>query len=712
MAERERAKGLRLLALIAVVAAAYYVSGRLGLLLAIPPGYATAVWPASGIALASIVLGGARLAPGVALGSFFINFATSFDPATPVGSSLVAVAIAVGAAAQAALGAWLIARFVGYRNILVQELAAVRMIALGGPVACLLNSAVGVGSLWLNGRIETPALALNFGTWWVGDTIGVLIFTPLVLVWFVRPCREWLPRQLLVTVPLAGLFAAVVTMFVFISRHEQVRLMSDFERTARTLAREVRKDLEATRNSLNALEGLYASSDRVDAVEFDTFATRLLAATPAIQALSWSQVVPAAERVHFEAAVRVDGLPEFRIEEQDASGVRVAAGPRPYYVPVRYIAPGRQNEAVLGFDNASEPRRLAALEVARDSGLAAATPPLEFLQGGAGILMYVPVFRRGATPQTVEARRSELHGFVVAVLGLEQFMRATTGAGARTGMSVELTDAGALAREGAMPDTGPELTREGGFRQEIRLPFGDRDLRLVFGLPAQALLARRSWATWAVLAGGLALTGVVGIMLLLGVGREAHAEALVRERTASLRLSEEALRHQATHDALTGLPNRSLFHDRLGHGIERGRRQEASFALLYLDIDGFKPVNDAHGHLAGDALLCQIAARLRGAVRAEDTVARLGGDEFALLLEAPIDADGAQRKARELVAALGEPFALALPGRAPTVVHVGASVGIALFPQHGASDDALVRAADEAMYAAKRGGRNATRLAG
>ncbi|MGH8441830.1 MAG: diguanylate cyclase domain-containing protein, partial [Nevskiaceae bacterium] len=304
-----------------------------------------------------------------------------------------------------------------------------------------------------------------------------------------------------------------------------------------------------------------------------------------------------------------------------------------------------------------------------------------------------------------------LQGYVAAVLGIERFMRATDSAAARAGLSVRLSDAGPMPATGSSPESAPELASTGGLLHEIQLPFAGRDLRLAFELPAQTLLARRSWATWLALAGGLALTGVVGVILLVGVGREAHTEALVRERTEALRLSEEALRHEATHDHLTGLPNRALFLDRLGHGVERGRRHDARFGLLYMDIDGFKPVNDRHGHAAGDELLRQIAARLRRAVRAEDTVARLGGDEFGMLLEAPVDDAGALRKAEELVAALGVPFELTLLGQAVAVT-VGASVGVALYPAHGSSVDELVHAADEAMYAAKRGGKNASRMAG
>jgi diguanylate cyclase (GGDEF)-like protein len=681
MSELRGVSGLRLLALIFAVAAGYYVSGRLGLLLAVPPGYATAIWPASGIALAAAVLAGWRALPGVVLGSFAVNLVTGFDPGAPLRSSVVPAVIALGAAAQAGVGAYLIERFVGYRNVLAQELGAVRMLALGGPIACMLNAVLGPACLWLDGKLPAEALWLTFGTWWVGDTIGVLIFTPLVLAWSARPLREWLPRQLLVTVPLLGLFATVVAMFVFISRHEQARLMTDFERTARVLAREVRKDLASTLNSLNALEGFYASSERVEAREFDTFATRLLAATPAIQALSWAPVEPA------------------------------AGGAHPFRAPVRYIAPAQPNERILGFDNASESRRLAALEAARDSGLAAATPPVEFVQGGAGILIYAPVFRGGAKPEAVEARRNALSGYVVAALGLERFMRATTSASTRAGITVDLVDAGPVTQGGAVPDTGPADTPAGGFSQEVQLPFGGRDLRLVFELSPDGLLARRSWATWTVLAGGLALTSLVGIMLLLGVGREAHAEALVRERTESLRRSEEALRHEASHDPLTGLPNRLLFLDRLEQAIEHSRRRGERFGLLYLDVDGFKAVNDGHGHHAGDELLRRIAQRLREALRAEDTVARLGGDEFAVLLAAPADADGALQKGGQLVAALRAPFGLATPGGAALEANVGASVGVALFPDHGATADEVVHAADDAMYQAKKGGKNTCRLA-
>jgi diguanylate cyclase (GGDEF)-like protein/PAS domain S-box-containing protein/excisionase family DNA binding protein len=163
-------------------------------------------------------------------------------------------------------------------------------------------------------------------------------------------------------------------------------------------------------------------------------------------------------------------------------------------------------------------------------------------------------------------------------------------------------------------------------------------------------------------------------------------------------LAEEALRHQALHDALTDLPNRTLLHDRLGHALRASRRDGRPLALLLLDLDRFKEVNDTFGHHRGDDLLRQVAARLRGALRASDTIARLGGDEFAALLPGA-DEGGARAVATALRAALDVPLVIA--GQA---LQLGASIGVALAPAHGEDAPTLLRHADTAMYAAKHAG--------
>lgn len=192
----------------------------------------------------------------------------------------------------------------------------------------------------------------------------------------------------------------------------------------------------------------------------------------------------------------------------------------------------------------------------------------------------------------------------------------------------------------------------------------------------------------------------------LRYGPDGHAigiDAVARNVTRR-RALEERLRHLAGHDALTGLCNRMRLEDRLGHAIRRSRRDGRGLALLYMDLDGFKAVNDTHGHHSGDHLLVTVAERLRAVLRESDTIARMGGDEFAVVLEGGVTIEGAELVASKLMASVAEPY-----GGISVVVTT--SVGIALFPGDGDTTQDLLRAADAAMYRAKRQGKNRSCLA-
>jgi diguanylate cyclase (GGDEF)-like protein/PAS domain S-box-containing protein len=167
------------------------------------------------------------------------------------------------------------------------------------------------------------------------------------------------------------------------------------------------------------------------------------------------------------------------------------------------------------------------------------------------------------------------------------------------------------------------------------------------------------------------------------------------------KLAEEQLRHQAFHDSLTGLPNRHLLLDRLEHAVESARRVGHEVAVLLMDLDRFKDINDSLGHSAGDRLLKLVTTRLEETVRRSDTVARLGGDEFVLVVNGPADQDAAGKVAQHILDSIAQPFDF--DGQS---LHVGLSVGVALFPAHGETPEVLLKNADLAMYRAKAGGRN------
>jgi len=178
---------------------------------------------------------------------------------------------------------------------------------------------------------------------------------------------------------------------------------------------------------------------------------------------------------------------------------------------------------------------------------------------------------------------------------------------------------------------------------------------------------------------------------LVGITREIN----------EMRETEVALQHLATHDTLTDLPNRFLMVDRLGQLLARAKRSGMAFAVLYLDIDRFKDVNDSHGHEFGDLLLRAVAQRLTKSVRQSDTVARIGGDEFVVVLETVHETREADAVGRNIQRALAKSFTLDRKR-----LKITASIGISFYPENGKDPDTLLRAADYAMYLAKRQGGN------
>jgi len=194
---------------------------------------------------------------------------------------------------------------------------------------------------------------------------------------------------------------------------------------------------------------------------------------------------------------------------------------------------------------------------------------------------------------------------------------------------------------------------------------------------------------------------------LMEVTTRIHNMLEVRLLYKQLDHYSRALESLALHDALTGLPNRRLLMDRLSLAIAHARRNKGTMAVMYLDLDGFKQINDTLGHDAGDALLCMVAARLLGAVRQEDTVARVGGDEFVIALPELSHAEDMAELVSKVIQVVSQPWSF--QGRGARVT---ASVGVSIYPTHGEDVETLMKSADLALYEAKRTGKNNYRIAG
>ncbi|TMA95524.1 MAG: hypothetical protein E6J74_11750 [Deltaproteobacteria bacterium] len=432
---------VELLAKLAAMAAAYYVVGRLGLLLAIPPGYATAVWPASGIALAGTLLFGYRVWPGILLGSFLINLRTSLDTtstASILNSTALAASIGMGASLQAIVGAFLIRRFTQYPTAFVEARDIIKFLLLGGPVSCLVNATWSVTSLLLSGVIQPVEYLFHWWTWWVGDAIGVITFTPLIVIWAARPAVFSHGRQISLALCLA--FALVVIFFIYTNAWEQDRIELEFKRRTDQLSQQLQKNFDNYIDVLHSVENLYASSVPINRQQFKTFVSRWFSRHPGIRAVSWSPRILDSERANYEQAARED----FQVTEQSPQGQLVRAAPRAEYIPVYYSESVRGSGRALGFDAASDPTRREALNRARDTGKPTATDPLRLIQDGerqGGFVVFLAVYKPGRPQNSLEERRLNLHGYISGAFRINEMMNATLKGAKMDDIEIRLFDA-------------------------------------------------------------------------------------------------------------------------------------------------------------------------------------------------------------------------------------------------------------------------------
>jgi len=533
---------------VLLLALAYVFSGWLGSLLAVSPGYATALFPASGVALAGLLLYGARLIPGVWLGSFAMNLAIGYQGSGHFTSTTATLAatIAIGAAVQALAGVWLIRRTIGFPNPLDREKDISLFLLLGGPVSCLVSATMGVTSLHLHGVVAADQYLHNWVVWWVGDAIGVVVTTPLVLAVLGKPRPIWRPRRWALVLPPIVLLAASVVLFLLASRWEQDRLRVAFHQRADTVATNLQTGINGYLQVLRAIERFYVTSNTIDRHKFQQFVQTALRDFPGLTALSWNARVRDVDRASFEARIRREGYPEFRVMERDAQGRLRTAAHRDEYIVVTYIEPYAGNKAALGFDISSNASRREAIERANASGATVATERIRLVQEAGeqwGILLLQPVYGSGEALGDAGSRRRALQGFAAGVLRMSSLVQAAMPVPDRDNIALQFLDESAQQKERVLYETGVGSATPvaEALRFDEVFKAAGRNYRIV-ALPTTSYLAARpALVAWSVLTASLVFCALLEAFLLFVTGRAAHVARLVEERTRELNDSRERL---------------------------------------------------------------------------------------------------------------------------------------------------------------------------
>jgi diguanylate cyclase (GGDEF)-like protein len=479
-----------------------------------------------------------------------------------------------------------------------------------------------------------------------------------------------------------------------------------FESAAKTRLIVLQNGINEYLSRLGTLRTLFESAnDEVTRSEFEVFSGKLFEGHSGLLRVGWAPRVNRKERAEVEAAAISDGVVGYQFKSLFPDGTVRPAPQSDEYVPILFSTEPKTS-AVYGFEYWSDPARRVTLERARDNDIVTVVSSRiwHHLNADArGVLVCVPVYVKGTSRTTVADRRRNLAGFVVGVFELPQLLQSVLAAAAGPAaidISVyspkAMGDAGnedPVAAEYSSVQQTPRSTAmfAAGPRWSGALQIGDASWKVVATPAAGGRLNTLYDRALIVLAAGLIVTSfVVGYLGL--ASRNSRQLALANQRVLEL----------ARLDALTGLPNRAFFLDRLEHIEARERRGEGTFSVIMLDLDRFKNVNDSLGHAAGDALLREVASRLRSAIRDGDVAARLGGDEFAIIqARCPDQRGSALNLARRISRLIAEPFQL--PDHQ---VEVGTSIGIAMAPEHGSDPHELLKKADLALYRSKSAGRN------
>jgi len=584
----------------ASILAAYAVAGRLGQMLAAPPNYATFFWPASGIALAALLLLGRRAILGVFLGALLTNAWTPLAEAETLSAAIAAIlvpaSIATGATFQAIVGLLLIRRYVASFTPLTQERDIFGLLLLGGPIACLTGSSWGVTTLYISGLLSTDFLLMNWGAWWLGDTIGVVIFTPLILICLAKPRRVWRPRHLSVVLPVLVSVCTTVIGYIVTSFYQQSQTQAYFENRAARAMQEMHEQVTVHLDAVHFLKIFYAGSQRVDRGEFAAFAQELTTRHGGVQALEWLPRVRHEEREDYELRARAAAWPGYSFKERNAAGDLVTAAKRDEYFPVYYVEPYLTNEAAVGFDVASNAARRAALDSAAESGQQVATAPVTLVQETAhqpGFLVFDPVYTRHAPLDTSEQRRQAIRGYVLGVYRVRDIVDASFYKASQRDFHLQIRDSDADPGKRLIYDDRPEPSPHkhsevtpaspADSRWATTIEVAGRTWQCTFA-PTPAFFAMQpiSYPTTILLA-GLSFTAVLAVFLLVLAGRVARVEELVDHRTADLskandELAQEIVRRQQFEHAL------SQTHETLEQRVlDRTAELQASEAR-YLDL--------------------------------------------------------------------------------------------------------------------------------
>ncbi|CAH0348463.1 CHASE domain-containing protein [Aquabacterium sp. CECT 9606] len=557
----------------------YTAAGVLALGLASPQDHVEPLYLSAGFGLACVLGWGKAMVLPVGLGSATVLTIAHWQAQDPVGFwpfLTLAVVTCLGGALQA----WVAARWSGPGADeglpLEKPLDIGRFLLVAGPVACLVNAGMSVPAMVALGILpasQAPQTALS---WWAGDTLGVLIGTPMMLTLVGRPVDLWRARRLIVGVPLL-----VTTLLLGLTIHqvqlwEEERAQAVFDHDVEAVTNAVNLRLNGYLSALEALHGLYIASSEVSRQEFKLASTHWLKTLSGIQAMGWTERLTLDQIPSFEGRQHAEGLPQYQVHDTRAH--LVPKGPE--VAAIRFLEPMAGNEKALGYNSLSSPAAKDAFEQSRREDRPVATKGLELAQESGqqtGVVVYRAIYQ--GQPYTPQARVRSTRGAVFLALRMDDMIKAMTH-GLPSYLSACLMDASHASQAflGGAPQCarGVKELRQ-AYQTVIPIEFAGRQWQLVTWAHAPVpVVAGLAWS-WLLAIGGVVLAAALGALLLVITGHTRRVEAAM----------DVARRQKAAAEAANR--SKSEFLSRMSHELRTPLNAVLGFAQV-MDLDRQSPL--------------------------------------------------------------------------------------------------------------------------
>ena len=574
--------------LAALTTLAYTLVAGLSLFLAGPPSYASPLYPAAGIALVACLVGGPAALPGVYLGSFIVGITLGSLRGADGGLMgwLLPAVLAAGAALQAQLGVWLLRRHLGLPLVLNEPRDIARAGLLGGLLACTASATVATLSLLVAGVLDWHDAAATWATWWLGDTLGVLIAAPVVLTLVGQPRADWRPRRRTLSLPLVAALGLLALAMHEVRGIDAARQRDRFAHDATQLTVLVQQRLEEALHALQALNAVArASGQPPSPAQLETASAWWLAHLESLHATGVGLRVPLAQVAEFEAQVRREGPADFRVFDRDEGRDARRRGER---MVVRHLEPPARNRGAFGVNSLSIDAARAAVEGSRDSGEPRVSAAFRLSQSDRdepGVVVYQALYAPAdAEPATPEERRARWTGTVFVTLRTEPALAGLADtAAARLSWCLLDADPSAPVRRlasGGLSTACDDIAAGTGFRTERPVRWAGREWLLRMSATPAASTQGLGEVGLLSLA-GLAAVSLLGALLLVVTGHTRRTELIVAASTEQLRAEVAERRHaeaeqQETRERLQGIldnaPLGVLFLDAQGLVIECNAR--------------------------------------------------------------------------------------------------------------------------------------------